>query len=142
MMQAESLLKFLKIIEINDTDIKRAESLREYHLNMDVIVERLKKVSIDDLKMIVNAFGTSLTLVIGDEPPLLEIKEGAASFDLIRALDDISKYSNTLPIRLDLVINKSKILNDLRISDDTHNSIFYIFSEFEQIFAIFIDRSR
>jgi hypothetical protein len=127
MTHADTLLKFCKKIGIEESRIKEAESLIDFHLVVDSNVKNLRSISKSEIDHLLEIFGQSLTLKIGDAPLLFEIKNGIENPSFENALKNTSKFSETLGIRIEIIINKSIILDQLHAQMDAYNRIFYIF---------------
>lgn len=125
MTHAEALLKFCENIGIEKSQIEKAESLTGYHLVVERNIGTLKRIS--GISQLLDILGKSLTLKIGDAPPLFEIKNGLCSSSFEDFKRNISRLSETLEIRIEILIDKLIILDQLHVDIDTYNSVFYIF---------------
>ena len=127
MNYAETLLKFCEKIKIEESQIKNAESIIDYHLAVDSNVMALRSISKQELDHLLEIFGQSLSLKIGDAPTLFEINYGKTDYSFENALKTISKLSETLTIRIEIRINKSIILDQLKENKRGQHRVFYIF---------------
>ncbi len=74
MNPAECLLKFCRLIELDDESIKQGESLNGYHLVKNVYAKKLKNISVSSTNKLLKIFGDSLAFRIGDSPSLLILR--------------------------------------------------------------------
>lgn len=126
MTHADTLLKFCENIGVERSQIEEAESLIDYHLVVESNIKTLKRIS--GIDQLLEVFGQSLTLEIGDAPPLFEITNGISYSSFEDALRSISRFSETLEIRIEIIIDKTIILNQLHVDIDAYNLVFYIFT--------------
>ena len=107
--------------------VEEAESLIDYQLAIDSNIKKIKCITKSEIDHILEVFGDSLNLKIGVSPSLFEITNGICNREFEDACKSISTFSDTLGIRIEVTIDKSKILDKFHENHPKCNIIFYIF---------------
>ena len=142
-MRIDPLLQFCKQIGVESDAVKDAERLETFYLEVEFPAKRIKDILrtkefenntlITRIEKLLENFGDALTLRLSSQGgaalPLIEIKEGECIVEMTKALRRISNLDDEHTLELEVILEKSKLLDQLMLADDKYAGILYFFEK-------------
>lgn len=110
--------------------LARAESPQVLLLSKRQPVGCLKTLTVEQLVSLCGVFKDSLSVMIGEEnAPLVEVVHGVIKGDAIRGLELVKNLADEQLVKVEIKIDKQKIVERLRGDRGKFRTVFYFFSE-------------
>jgi hypothetical protein len=129
-MLRDDLVEFCQSIDVSLDEIEKAETPTKFVLKTDILVENLKKVSLEDWQSLIDTFGKALSILIGvEEAPLFQIVDGNVAIDPNKAISLIQRRDDTAILEFQLTLLKKAMLSKFDLSIDHINGFYFFFKK-------------
>lgn len=130
-MFATTLRSFCSKLNIEETDMKRAESLHDFRMLLNLDAGQLRAANQQDYDVLSQTFGSALTIrVARGEVSLFVIDRGVIdNASLQSGLQRLQALSNTITLKFELSINKQSLFETLGTDTDRCYPILYFFKD-------------